>query len=85
MEVWVIEAGEYGERSVWAVASSVEAACRYIQKQYGDPYNVTWDPVVFDDEDSATLTGRFTRVEGYCDDGLREFSFTRYAIEIDTL
>ena len=80
--VYVLESGEYDQRTIDGVFSSLDAACESIRRPYGAPYIVQW-------EDSAkqsgsgryTYTGHFTRVNGYCGDGPSTWQITPYVLD----
>ncbi len=78
--VWVIESGDYADRSVAGVAANVEAAAQHVKKPYGSPYIVRWDEPVREDDEHWSLTGHFSRVPDYCGDGPITWDFTRHGL-----
>lgn len=80
-DVWIVESGDYEQRCVNHVASSIESAAAMVKLPYVAPYIVTWDAPRKDDDDTHTLIGHFTAVDGYCGKGQAEWTFTRYKID----
>lgn len=77
MDVWVIESGEYEQRSVYGVAESIAAAAAFVRKFYvSETRPIRWDePVRTYDDDSYSMTGH---VDGI---GPIEHDFTRYDLQ----
>lgn len=79
--VWVMEHGEYEQRSVWNVYSSPQSALTDLRATYGGSYIVRWDDIVFQAEDNATITGHFEHVTGFSTKHTGEYELTRYEID----
>lgn len=67
--VFLVEHGDYEQRMVSGVFSSLDAAVAAIKAPYSSPYIVSWDEPKEDRHGEFELVGHFTRVEGYCGDG----------------
>lgn len=81
--VWVIESGEYEDRSVDGVAASVEAAVRFIKKRFGDPYIVEWEPLKKCEEEEFALIGHFEDVPNFSIKHRGIYNITRYELAED--
>ena len=89
MTVWVIEHGDYEQRSVWAVVDSVETAVRQIMERYDSRYVVQWDthtkntPIHgFPDHEEWTLVGHFEQVPDISTKHSAYFSITKYVVNV---
>ncbi len=85
MEVWVIESGEYEQRSIDGVAVSVAAAVEFLKQTYGPPYIVTWDEPVQEQIYLPNLiifkiTGHFEHVMNYSCRHDCDFEIQRYEL-----
>lgn len=69
--VWIIKTGEYSQRYVFGVASSLAAAVAAIKRVYGPPYIVDWDESEVESE--GQLIGKFDRVLNYSTDHVALF------------
>ncbi len=66
LTVYVVETGDYEQRGVFLVATSIDAAVQSIKAAYAAPFRVTWDsPTVPDTMGCARLCGHFADVPGY--------------------
>jgi hypothetical protein len=82
--VYVVESGEYEQRMIFGVFSSLDAACASIRRPYVAPYIVRWDDAAVPNSYGGyTYTGHFTRVNGYCGDRPEEWSITPYLVDAD--
>ena len=81
--VYIVESGEYEQRFVQGIFSSVENAIASIKRPYTAPYIVKWDDPRHDGEGVITLVGNFSRVEGYCGDGPAEWTITPITVDTD--
>lgn len=80
MDVWIIESVGF-DRLIWGVASSVEAAAKFMRDICGSQDIVKWDPPVRVDDDRWTLTGQFVAVAGLSCHGPETFDFTRFTLD----
>jgi len=78
----VVESGEYEERGIDCVASSVEAAVAHLKKRYA-AYKVTWSepkllayatPVFY-------LTGSFEHIQGLSTKHDSDYTISEYQVE----
>jgi hypothetical protein len=81
LDVWVIESGDYEQRSVNGVADSVESAVAYVRTTYAPPYIVAWEAVVIQDDESAYRKGKFARVLNYSIECEAIYTFSRYDLQ----
>ncbi len=68
MIVWLVETGDYEQRTITGIYDSLEVAIDNIKRPYGPPYKVVWQEPILT-EDGAELTGIFSYVANYCGDG----------------
>ena len=82
MDVWVIETGDYSERGVFGVASSLEAAVHYVKARYQGPYIVAWEEKT-DSQGELYLEGRFEFVSHHSTEHKARYDFVRYAVAVN--
>jgi len=64
VKAWIVETGDYEQRGIVLVASSLEAAVRAIKERYGPPYIVEWGELKDEGEWGHSLSGKFAQVTG---------------------
>jgi hypothetical protein len=79
--VWVVETGEWADRMIWGVASSVEAAAHLVRSSYPPPYIVRWEEPKQDEDGEWSMTGHFDAVPGYAAEGAGSYDFTPYQVD----
>lgn len=79
-QVWVVESGEYEQRSIFLIARSLEAAVTAIKRVYGPPYVVAWDEVRRDGG-LWVLAGDFEAVLGSSIQHRAEYDITLWDVE----
>lgn len=84
MFVWVIESGNYEQRYVYGVADSIESAVAFLREEYAPPYVVAWDAPYIQDERTAYMRGKFSRVLNYSTEHEAVYTFTRYDLQKST-
>lgn len=77
--VWVVESGEYSQRFINLVASSLESAVAALRSRYGLPDTV-WDDPVREDPYVFTVTGHFQHHVGISTKHDCEFSIELYEV-----
>lgn len=82
MDVWIIESGDYSQRSVDGVALSPEGAIAFIKGRYPPPYIVEWEEPIPDGDD-CSLTGHFAQVPHYSTHHDCTFDITRWPCASD--
>ena len=85
--VWLIETGEYAQRDVFGVASSLDAAVAYVKRAYGPPYVVEWEDVEQDEWQKEhnwwTLVGNFEGVQGYSTRHRGVYDISPWPVSVD--
>lgn len=82
--VWVSETGDYEQRGVWGVHSSVAAGLEDLRRAFKAPYRVTWEsPVSGYAEGAVEVTGFFDAVPGYSIRHSATWTFTPYVVDAD--
>lgn len=81
---WVVESGEYEQRGVYGVYSSLQESVNAIKRRCGPPYIVTWrDPKKSSFGEDYELAGHFTGVPRHSGSGPRDWTITPYNIDKD--
>lgn len=80
-KVFVVETGDYEQRYVFGVFSSVAAAIAGIKEKFGSPYAVSWDELV-QDEHGMRITAHFKAVN-HCS-VMHDAEFEITEMELDT-
>ena len=83
MLVWLIESGDYEQRSVDGVADSLEAAVAFLKECYPPPYKVRWGELVKVADDEYEIIGHFAPVLHYS--RLHNCRFTMTPVQLQTL
>ena len=78
--VWVVESGEYEQRSVDLVARTLEDAVKALKEGYAKPYEVTWGEVV-EERGFTLIRAEFDEVLGYSARHNAVFYFSEYDLE----
>jgi len=80
--VYVVETGDYKQRHVSAVASSIDKAVEAIKATYPPPYVVAWQEVEhLANGADARLVGKFEWVPGYSTEHVGEWDISAYEID----
>jgi hypothetical protein len=75
MIVWLVEEGEYEDRGVVGVYSSIDNAVTGIKAQYPSPYIVKWKLK------EKTLIGYFAKVTGYSTKHTEEYDISEVIVD----
>lgn len=79
-QVFVIESGDYEQRSVDGVVTSPEAGLRYLQALHPHPFKVTWEGPKPDKEDFV-IVGRFEQVQHFSTAHVCVYRLTPYQLQ----
>lgn len=77
--VWVAEAGDYEQRTVWCVGESPEATVAAIKAIFPAPYVVRWDEPLIGEEDWS-IAGHFEVVRGKSTKHTAHWTLTRFEL-----
>lgn len=82
-KVYVVESGEYSQRSVCGVYISPEVALECTKARYNKPYIVKWSELKPETDSYywGSFTGEFEAVQGYSTKHVAVFDITEYKLE----
>lgn len=81
MDVYVMESGEYEQRHVCGVFSSIDAARRDLERTYAPPYRVTWREESTEDGGRHAFIGEFEGVMGLSTPHTGTYDLTRTTVD----
>lgn len=77
-DVWVMEDGDYEDRTIYGVFSSPATAQEYLERTFDI---VEWEPVRDLGDERLMITGHFESTRGFSTKHTAHFELTRYTID----